>query len=93
MEGGKRMEFNKENISTIASFLYVIFAPIIVKYFNFNIDQSTFTGVIGLIIIFISAKYPNTFKFLGNTPVSCEAQTEEDIIESNDYEIGDDGGC
>lgn len=72
------MEFSKENITTIATFLYVIVAPVMVKYFNFNIDESTFVAVIGFIIAFVSAKHPNTF--LGNAPV-------------NDYEVGDDDGC
>lgn len=55
------MEFNKENITTIATFLYVIVAPIMVKYFNFNIDESTFIAGVGFIIAFVSAKHPNTF--------------------------------
>ena len=72
------MVFSKENISTIASFLYVIFAPIMVKYFNFDIDQSTFTAVVGFIIIFVSAKYPNTFKFLGNGELGSGEETVND---------------
>lgn len=77
------------NISTIAALIAGFIAPLLVKYLNLNIDTTTITSLIVLIILYISAKNPNTFKILGNdlNTISSEAQTEEEVIESNDYEI------
>lgn len=65
------MEFNKENLSTIAGWVYMVVSPILVK-FGFELDQTGFTsifvGVVGLIVLVYSAKHPNQFEILDNTP-------------------------
>ena len=61
------MDFNKENLTTIAVFIYMLISPILSDY-GVSIDQSGFTsiivGVIGLLIAIISAKYPHTINIL-----------------------------
>lgn len=81
------MELSKENITTIATFLYIFIAPICIKYFNFNLDESTFIAFIGFIVAFISARNPNTMKILGNEieeDVSSDVDSEEITEEDED---------
>lgn len=82
------MQISIENTTTIATFLYVLVAPILVKYCNFNLDESTFVAIIGFIIAFISARNPNTIKLLGNDTVG--ETTEEEL---NTEAIIDDEGA
>lgn len=49
--------------------------------------------IIGLIMAYIDAKYPNTFAFLGNAPDPIVIDSEEKVL-NDEYEIGDDSdGC
>ncbi len=63
------MEYNKENLTTIAVFLYMIISPML-NSIGCGVDQVTFTNfitaIIGLIIALVSAKHPNTMESLGN---------------------------
>ena len=68
------MEYNKENLTTIAVFLYMIISPML-NSMGCGVDQVTFTNfitaIIGLIIALVSAKHPNTIESLGNDNSSC----------------------
>ena len=81
------METN--NLSTIATWtaICVMIIEIILKHFGIEIPHETIvmfvTGVITFIIAVISSKNPNTFKFLGNAPVTVEA--EEPVL-NEEYE-------
>lgn len=81
------MQISKENITTVATFLYVLVAPILVKYFNFNLDESTFVAIIGFVIAFISARNPNTIELLGNSENVEEPLSEE----GTEADISDEG--
>ena len=68
------MEYNKENLTTIAVFIYMIISPML-NSMGCGVDQVTFTNfitaIIGLIIALVSAKHPNTIESLGNDNPSC----------------------
>ena len=76
------------NISTIATWLGILLAPIIINY-GIDIDQATLTTFIYttiLIIIAVWSSYnPNTFKFLKNNK-AFEVETEVDLINEEYYE-------
>ena len=55
-----------------------------------NILASLIGAIIGLIISYVDAKYPNTFKFLDNTPITPDNIVEEqDLLLNEEYEFGD----
>ena len=75
------------NTTTIIKWISMTFAGYIVgtlaaHNMNLNIDATMLAEVIGaflfLIISYLDAKYPNTFKFLNNNNV--ESQEDEDGI-------------
>ena len=70
------------NISTIATWLGILIAPIVVNY-GIDIDQATLTTFIYttiLIIIAVWSSYnPNTFKFLKNNQV-FNVDNEEQVL-------------
>ena len=72
------------NLSTIATFLAICITGIL-AYFGYSVDQAQLAAVImsviTLIIAIWSSKNPNTFEFLGNSPV---AETEEDDVTGDD---------
>lgn len=65
------MEFDKNNLSTIFVFIYMLISPILIKY-GIDIKQEIFVSamvaIIGLIGAIYSAKNPNTIQALGNGP-------------------------
>lgn len=80
------MEFNKENLSTIAGYVYMFASPFLAK-FGFEIDQSGFTslfvGIVGLAVLIYSSMNPNQFKVFGNEPTTCELEepvTDEETV-------------
>lgn len=84
------MEFNENNVSTIASWIWaVIVSPILVSY-GISIDQGLGTGIIsGIILLGLlvwSAKNPNTIVAFGNgdNPV-----TENNGVLNDEYVTGD----
>ena len=64
--------------------------------YNLGIDAQTLASVIGaiigLILAYIDAKYPNSFSWLGNNKPTI---TAEEPVLNDEYEFGeeDDGGC
>ena len=74
------------NISTIATWLGILLAPIIINY-GIDIDQATlttfiYTGI--LIIIAVWSSYnPNTFKFLKNNKVFVVE--DEETVMNDEY--------
>jgi hypothetical protein len=88
------------NLSTIIKIISMttagwIITTIAATGYNLGIDAQTLASVIGaiigLILAYIDAKYPNTFTWLGNNkPIIT---TEEQVL-NDEYECGDDdGGC
>ena len=72
---------DKNNISTIATFLAICITGIL-AYFGYSVDQAQLAtvimSVITLIIAIWSSKNPNTLKFLGNAPAD-EVGEDDDI--------------
>ena len=69
------------NISTIIKLLSMtiagwIIATLAAHGYNLGVDAATLASVIGaiigLILAYIDARFPNTFGFLGNTPEQDE---------------------
>ena len=82
---------DKNNLSTIFVFVYMLIAPILVKY-GYEINQELFVSamvaIVGLLGAIFSAKNPNTLKVFGNDKPTVE--TEEPVL-NDEYEVGDDG--
>ena len=57
------MEYSKENLTTVAVFLYMVISPVL-NSVGMGVDQVTFTNIItaivGVAIALVSAKHPNT---------------------------------
>ena len=91
------MEFNKGNISTIVSMLWIILCPYISTY----VTQEAFVSICGLIIIVWSACNPNSFEIFGNAVNNTIHTEPEEPIFDNDapvlndeYTTGDESdGC
>lgn len=66
-----------------------IIATLTAHGYHLGVDTATLASVIGaiigLILAYIDAKYPNTLKILGNAP----APIEEDLVLNGEYETGD----
>lgn len=64
------MDFDKNNLSTIFVFVYMLIAPLLIKY-GYEINQEVFVSsmvaIVGLISAIYSAKNPNTIAALGNS--------------------------
>jgi uncharacterized ion transporter superfamily protein YfcC len=77
------MELDKNNLSTIFVFVYMLIAPILVKY-GYDINQEIFVSamvaIVGLIGATYSAMNPNKMKCLGNAPESDENTRDSDDI-------------
>ena len=82
------------NISTIVKIVSMMIAGNVIgalaaQGLNLNVDATTLSEVIGAFIFlgigYIDAKYPNTFKILGNakTPVVPEEHITGDIEDGN----------
>lgn len=65
------------NLSTILKFIVMVIAPYLAVY---GIDQSTLyavlSAVVGLVLAYVDAKYPNSMSFLGNAVSDDEAIEE-----------------
>ena len=75
------------NVSTIATWIGILLAPIIVNY-GVDIDQATLTTFVYsfiLILVAVWSSYnPNTFKFLKNNKVFLEEN--EEVVLNDEYE-------
>ena len=80
------------NLSTIVKIISMTLAGWIItalaaQGYNLGVDAVTLASVIGavigLILSYIDAKYPNSFKWLGNAPIPIE--TEETVL-NDEYE-------
>jgi len=91
------------NISTIVKMILLTVLPYIIADTQTQ-DQviSIILAIVGLIIAYVDAKYPNTLAFLDNTPTIDEpaqvCEIRQPIILNEEYvtpiiEEDDDGGC
>lgn len=68
------MEYNKENLTTIAVFLYMVISPVL-NSVGMGVDQVTFTNIItavvGVAIALVSAKHPNTILSNSDDDETC----------------------
>jgi len=91
------------NISTIVKMILLTVLPYIIADTQTQ-DQviSIILAIVGLIIAYVDAKYPNTLAFLDNTPTIDEpaqvGEIRQPIILNEEYvtpiiEEDDDGGC
>lgn len=76
------MIWNVNNVSTLATTIWVsIIAPILLL-FGVSIDQTVgvavITGILTVIFMIWNAKNPNEIGALGNAPVECECPTGVD---------------
>ena len=75
------MEYNVNNISTIATFIAICITTIL-AYFGYTVDQAQLAtvimSVITLIIAIWSSKNPNTIAALGNAPTIGEDEDGPD---------------
>ena len=89
------MDWNKDNLSTIFVFVYMLIAPILVKY-GYDIKQEVFVSamvaIVGLIGALISAKNPNTLKCFGND-VRPPYDIDTEPVLNDEYECEEDDGC
>ena len=73
------MDYDKNNLSTIFVFIYMLIAPILIKY-GYEIKQEVFVSamvaIVGLIGAIYSAKNPNKIGALGNAPEPIEVEDE-----------------
>ena len=91
------------NISTIVKMILLTVLPYIIADSQTQ-DQviSIILAIVGLIIAYVDAKYPNTLAFLDNAPTLEEpepvGEIRQPIILNEEYvtpiiEEDDDGGC
>ena len=94
------------NLSTIIKIISMTLAGWIISAiasqgYNLGVDATTLASVIvaviGLALAYIDAKYPNTFKFLGNNTTTTPGEPIVEDVLNDEYttEFGDDtdGGC
>lgn len=91
------------NISTLIKIISMTLAGWIISAiasqgYNLGVDATTLASVIGAIIglmlAYIDAKYPNTFKFLGNDDAVPAEPVIEDVLNdeyTTEFRDGDDG--
>ena len=86
------------NISTIIKMVSMTTAGWIITAlaaagYNFGVDAATLASVIGaiigLLLAYIDAKYPNSFKFLGNDEAPALVDPIEPVL-NDEYEYGED---
>jgi len=78
---------DKNNLSTIFVFVYMLIAPILVRY-GYDINQEVFVSamvaIVGLIGAIFSAMNPNKMACFGNAKTE---QPEESLVLNEEYEV------
>ena len=85
----------KNNLSTIIVILTGVLSPFVAQYLTHEQFSALVIAIINVVFILYSAKYPNTFKCLGNYKDECTCSTGE-IILNEEYTLDptdDDGGA
>lgn len=75
----------KNNVSTIATWIYVLIAPYVAKYFTQDQFVTLVIAIVGLAIAIYSSKHPNTMAILKNNKTETQQETEENLI-NEEYE-------
>ena len=74
------MDFDKNNLSTIFVFVYMLIAPILIKY-GIDIKQELFVSamvaIVGLAGAIYSAIHPNQIAAFGNDNAVCDCEANE----------------
>ena len=85
------IEINKGNLTTIATWIYILISPILVEY-GYSIDQTmfvgTFVGIVGLALAIYSSANPNEMEFLGNKVKVVDPVTNDGIL-NDEYVAGE----
>ena len=83
------MEYNTNNISTIATFIAIALTALL-AYFGYTVDQAQLAtvlmSIITLIIAVWSSRNPNTIAALGNAPTPVTNEYTEPL--NPEYEDG-----
>lgn len=75
----------KNNLSTIAVWIYVIVAPYISQYITQDQFATLVVAIVGLCIAIYSSANPNTMKSLGNDKDVCTCN--EETVMNDEYEV------
>lgn len=70
----------KNNVSTIATWIYVLIAPYVAQYFTQDQFVALVIAIVGLSIAIYSSKHPNTLAILDNKKPEQTIETEENLI-------------
>lgn len=83
----------RNNLSTIIVIITGALSPFVAQYLTQEQFSALVIAIINVIFILYSAKYPNTFKCLGNSGGDCACSNEE-IILNEEYTVdpNDDNG-
>lgn len=79
---------NKENLSTIAVWIFTIIAPYISAYITQETFTTLFVALIGICLAVYSSKNPNNLEILGNqNNTTCVCDGTEPL--NPEYDSGD----
>ena len=84
----------RNNLSTIIVIVTGALSPFVAQYLTQEQFSALVIAIINVFFILYSAKYPNTFKCLGNCNDECTCN--EEIILNDEYTLDpndDDGGA
>ena len=82
----------KNNVSTIATWVYVLLAPYVAQYFTQDQFVALVIAIVGLSIAIYSSKHPNTMAILENNKTEIKNETEEDLI-NEEYTVDEEDVC
>ena len=75
------MDFDKNNLSTIFVFVYMLIAPILIRY-GIDIKQELFVSamvaIVGLAGAIYSAIHPNQIAAFGNDNNACDCEASDE---------------
>ena len=85
------IEINKGNLTSIATWIYILISPILVEY-GYSIDQTmfvgAFVGIVGLALAIYSSANPNDMEILGNKVKVVDPVTDNGIL-NDEYVAGE----
>ena len=79
------IEYLKHNVSTIAVIVYGVLSPYLAQYLSADEFSALAIALLSIVLALYSAKHPNTFKSLGNSPNDCSCNSE--TVMNDEYEV------